>query len=82
MNMANGNKGENLKNNCFNCGKPGHYSKNCPEKKQNNLGRQQKLFVGYAVEDCVYMAQEQRQAHKTNRDWHLDISSSDNSKTT
>jgi hypothetical protein len=79
MNTPNGNKGENLKNNCFTSGKPGHYSRNCPERKQNNLGQQQKLVVGYAGEDCVYMAQEQQQAHKTNRDWHLDTSSSDNS---
>jgi hypothetical protein len=39
------------------------------------MGRQQKLFVGYVGEDCVYMAQEEKQAHKTNRD----TSSSDNS---
>jgi hypothetical protein len=26
----------------------------------------------------VYMAQEEKQAHKTNRDWHLNTSSSDN----
>jgi hypothetical protein len=38
-------------------GKPGHYSKNCWQRK---------LFVGYAGKDCVYMAQEQQQAHKTN----------------
>jgi Zinc knuckle len=56
MNTANGNKGENMKNNCFNCGKPGHYSKNCLERKHNPMGRQQKLFVGYVGEDCVYMA--------------------------
>jgi Zinc knuckle len=79
MNTANGNKGENMKNNCFNCGKPGHYSKNCPERKSNPMGRQQNLFVGHVGEDCVYMAQEQKPAHKTNRDWHLDTLSSDNS---
>jgi rubrerythrin len=44
----------------------------------NNLGRQQKLFVGYVGEDCVHMAQEVQQAHKNNRDWNLDTSSSDN----
>jgi Zinc knuckle len=55
MNTSIGNTGEN---NCFNCGKPGHYSKNCPEKKYNNLGRQQKLFVGHVGEDSVHMAQE------------------------
>jgi hypothetical protein len=49
------------------------------QRRKKNLGRQQKLFVGYAGEDCVYMAQEQQQAHKTNRDWHLGTSSSDNS---
>jgi hypothetical protein len=76
MNTSNGNKGENT---CFNRGKPGHYSKHFPERKQNNLGRQQKLFVGHAVEDCVYMSQVQQRAHKNNRDWHLDTSSSDNS---
>jgi hypothetical protein len=43
------------------------------------MGRQQKLFVGHVGEDCVYMAQEEKQAHKTNRDWHLDTFSSDNS---
>jgi hypothetical protein len=43
------------------------------------MGQQQKLFVGYVGEDCVYMNQEQKPAHKTNRDWHLDTSSSDNS---
>jgi hypothetical protein len=37
-NTANGNKGENMKNNCFNCGKPGRYSKNCPERKPNPMG--------------------------------------------
>jgi hypothetical protein len=62
MNTSNGNKGKNLKNNCFNFGKPGNYSKNCPEKKYNNLGRQQKLFVGDLGEDCVHMAQEVQQA--------------------
>jgi Zinc knuckle len=79
MNKANGNKGENMKNNCSNCGKPGHYSKKCPEKKHNPLGQQQKLFVGYVGEDCVYMTQEEKPTHKTNRDWNLDTSSSDNS---
>jgi hypothetical protein len=79
MNTAHGNKGENMKNNCFNSRKPGHYSKNFPERKPNPMGRQQKLFVGYVGEDCVYMAQEQKPAHKNNRDWHLDTSSSDNS---
>jgi Zinc knuckle len=78
IDTSNGNKGENLKNNCFNCGKPGHYSKNCTDKKYNNLGWQQKLFVGHVGEYSVHMAQEIQQAHKNNRDWHLDTSSSDN----
>jgi hypothetical protein len=47
--------------------------------QKENMGRQQKLFVGYVGEDCVYMAQEEKQAHKTNQGWHLDTSSSDNS---
>jgi Zinc knuckle len=68
-----------MNNNCFNCGKPGHYSKNCLERKPNPMGRQQKLFKGHVGEDCVYIAQEQKPAHKTNRDWHLDTSLSDNS---
>jgi hypothetical protein len=53
--------------------------KNCPERKYNNLGQQQKLFLGHVGEDCVYMAQEVQQAHKTKRDWHLNTSSSDTS---
>jgi hypothetical protein len=36
------------------------------------------LFVGHIGEDSVYMLEEVRQAHKTNRDWHLDSFSSDN----
>jgi Zinc knuckle len=64
MNPANGNKGENMKNNCFNCGKPGHYNVNCPERKHNPMDRQQKLFVGYVGEDCVYMVQEENQLIK------------------
>jgi hypothetical protein len=64
----------------FQLWKPVLYSNNFPERKHNNLGRQQKLFVRHVVgEDCAYMAQEQQQAHKTNRDWHFDTSSSDNS---
>jgi Rieske Fe-S protein len=43
------------------------------------MGRQQNLFVGHVGEDCVYMAQEKQHAYKTNRDWHLDTSSSDSS---
>jgi hypothetical protein len=41
--------GTGMKNNqmrCYQCVKPGHYSKSCPEKRQNNMGRQSKLFVG------------------------------------
>jgi Zinc knuckle len=72
-----------MKNNCSNCGTPGHYSKNCPERNHIPMSRQQKLFVGHVGDDCVYMVQEQKQAHKaprhTNRDWHLDTSLSDNS---
>jgi hypothetical protein len=38
-----------------------------------------KNLVGHVGEYCVYMTQEQKPAHKTNRYWHLDTSSSDNS---
>jgi Zinc knuckle len=76
MNESSGNEGKNQKNKCFLCGKPGHFSKNCPEK-HNNMARQTGLFVGHVGEDCVYMMQELR-AHKNNRDWNLDISSSNN----
>jgi hypothetical protein len=31
---------------CYQCRQPGHYSKNFLEKRQNNMGRQSKLFVG------------------------------------
>jgi hypothetical protein len=50
-----------------------------PREETKQLGLATKLFVGYAGEDCVYMAQDKQQAHKTNRDWHLDTSYSDNS---
>jgi Zinc knuckle len=41
------------------CGKPGHYSKNCPERKPSPMGRQQKLFVGHVGEDFVYRNKNQ-----------------------
>jgi hypothetical protein len=41
------------------------------------MDRQTGLFVGHLGEDCVYMMQA-IQAHKNNRDWHLDSTSSNN----
>jgi hypothetical protein len=41
--------GIGMKNNemrCYRCGQPEYCSKNGPEKRQNNMGRQSKLFVG------------------------------------
>jgi Zinc knuckle len=78
MNAPSGNEVKNQKNKCYLCGKQGHYSKNCPEKKYNNMPRQPGLFVGHVGEDSVYMLEEVIRAHKTNRDWHLNSSSSDN----
>jgi hypothetical protein len=79
MNTVNGNKGENMKNNCFNCGKPVTTAKTAQNENLTLWAGTKKLFVGHVGEDCVYIAQEQKPAHKTNRDWHLDTSSSDNS---
>jgi hypothetical protein len=78
MNALSGNEVKNQKNKCYLCGNQGHHSKNFPEKKYNNMPRQPGLFVGHVGEDSVYMLEEVRRAHKTNRDWHINSSSSDN----
>jgi Zinc knuckle len=39
---------------CYQCGQPGHYIRNFPEKIQNNMGRESKLFVGL-IEHSVNM---------------------------
>jgi hypothetical protein len=36
----------------------GHYSKNCPERRYNDMACQSGLFVGHVGEDSVYMIEE------------------------
>jgi hypothetical protein len=44
VNAPSGNEVKNQKNKCHLYGKQGHYSKNCPEKKYNNMPHQHELF--------------------------------------
>jgi Zinc knuckle len=46
-NSTSGNEGKNRKNKCFLCGKIGHFSKNCPESRHNNMARPTGLLVGH-----------------------------------
>jgi hypothetical protein len=46
-------------------------------KRTRQYGLPDSTFVGHVGEDCVYMMEEVR-GYKTNRDWHLDSSSSNN----
>jgi hypothetical protein len=69
-----------MKNNqmrCYQRGQPGHYSKNCPDKRQNNIGRQSKLFVGL-IEHSVNMLSHTG-PHKP---WILELDSSTSSAAT
>jgi Zinc knuckle len=57
-NAPSGNEVKDQNNKCFMCGKIGHVSKNCPERRHNNMACRTGLFVGHVREDCVYMMEE------------------------
>jgi hypothetical protein len=42
----------------------GHFNKNCPERRHNNMACQTEIFVAHVGEAFVYMMDEV-QAHKT-----------------
>jgi hypothetical protein len=75
MNESSGNDGKNQKNKCFYVGSQEISVRSV--QKLNITIWPARLFLGHAGEDCAYMMEE-LQAHKKNRDWHLDSSSSNN----
>jgi hypothetical protein len=56
---------------CFNCGKPGHYARNCWKRKDSNSEKAHKASVKDDDEDQAFMASH-GDALSLGRDWIMD----------